>query len=366
MASILNRKDSGWYWIKVKAPDGTWKAEATRIRKDDSRAERKLKLLIAEKETEEHRTELGGGGGWDWVAGYMRIRYHGSPKTHRRILEAWTSLVMWFDDNKLFGPRDVTHAHCLQYPGWRTNQPKERMQKAGWNTALMELKVLGMILQQAVVRNIIIANPAARLGLRRETVKKKPEITGTQQAQIELALKTAPQWMRDSWLISMRQGVRISETAIPMHQIDLARKTLYVIGKGRKVHAAPLHEDLIPLIKEAKKKKLKVLVELPRNPSKCWSQWFHKNNFTDLSFHSTRVTVITRLLRVGHSKAHVQAYVGHASETIQDIYNRLSAPDVRHLGAALKAGASNPPDENQGETEANPKPTEPSTDHPAS
>ena len=56
-----------------------------------------------------------------------------------------------------------------------------------------------------------------------------------------------------------------------------------------------------------------------------------------LCFHSTRVTVVTRLAREHHPIYETKAYVGHASDTIHAVYQRLSPPDVRHLGAALAA-----------------------------
>ena len=57
-----------------------------------------------------------------------------------------------------------------------------------------------------------------------------------------------------------------------------------------------------------------------------------------LTFHSTRVTVVTRLARAGESKPKVMAYVGHASETVNDVYLRLSAPDVADLSSHLHVG----------------------------
>jgi len=54
-----------------------------------------------------------------------------------------------------------------------------------------------------------------------------------------------------------------------------------------------------------------------------------------LSFHCTRVTVVTRIARKGYCMAQAKAYVGHASDTVHAIYQRLTPPDVCHLGAVL-------------------------------
>jgi hypothetical protein len=75
-----------------------------------------------------------------------------------------------------------------------------------------------------------------------------------------------------------------------------------------------------------------------------------------LSFHSTRVTVVTRLARANYSRQLTKAYVGHASDTVHDIYTRLEAADVRHLGKVLSAAVNDLSGENQDDSEANQAP----------
>lgn len=48
-----------------------------------------------------------------------------------------------------------------------------------------------------------------------------------------------------------------------------------------------------------------------------------------LSFHSTRVTVVTRLARAGVQERVAMRYVGHASATIHRIYTRLQVDDLK-------------------------------------
>jgi integrase len=132
--------------------------------------------------------------------------------------------------------------------------------------------------------------------------------------------------------------------------------TVSTIGKGGKVHTAPLHEDLVPLVKRALAEKRKTLVELPQYPAKKWHQWFAKLKMKHLSFHSTRVTVVTRLARANYSRQLTKAYVGHASDTVHDVYTRLEAADVRHLGKGLSAVVNDPSGENQDDSEANQAP----------
>jgi integrase len=256
----------------------------------------------------------------------------------------------------IHGSAEVTYKHCVDYPVWRITVDRRIMRPYNWNTALTEVKVLSVILQEAVRRETITANPCTRLGLKRRNVRKKPEIQPEEQRVIEDALKTDAPWMHDCWLVAMRQGMRLSETAVPLDRIDLHLMTVSTIGKGGKVHTAPLHEDLVPLVKRALAEKRKALVELPQYAAKKWHQWFAKLKMKHLSFHSTRVTVVTRLARANYSRQLTKAYVGHVSDTVHDIYTRLEAADVRHLGKVLSAAVNDPSGENQDDSEANQAP----------
>jgi hypothetical protein len=59
-----------------------------------------------------------------------------------------------------------------------------------------------------------------------------------------------------------------------------------------------------------------------------------------LCFHCTRVTVITRLCRANVSESQAMRFVGHASETIHRVYQRLRAEDVSACVSALRIPSS--------------------------
>jgi len=98
-----------------------------------------------------------------------------------------------------------------------------------------------------------------------------------------------------------------------------------------------MHADLVPLYRLAKKQRRSHLVMLPKYAAKKWHQFFRRLGLRHISFHCTRVTVVTRLARNGFTMAQAKAYVGHASDTIHAIYQRLAPADVRHLGKALSS-----------------------------
>jgi integrase len=355
VASFYERGDSPYYWVRVLRPDGTWASEKSKIRKDAQNAARKIRAYVAQMTIREMGMAEGRGS-WDWVPSFLR-RHCANERTLTRYLNAWSALEVYLRAKGIRGTAEVTYKHCVDYPAWRASVDRRIMRPCNWNTALTEVKVLSVILQEAVRREMIAANPCTRLGLKRRNVRKKPEIQPEEQRVIEEALKTGPPWMRDCWLIAMRQGMRLSETAVPLDRIDLRLMTVSTLGKGGKVHTAPLHEDLVPLVKRALAEKRATLVNLPKYAAKKWHQWFAKLKMKHLSFHSTRVTVVTRLARANYSRQLTKAYVGHASDTVHDIYTRLEAADVRHLGKVLSAAAGSLSGENQDDSEANRAPT---------
>jgi len=338
MASYYERNGSPYYWLRYQHPDGTWGDKSSKVRTDSAGAIRKIKQLSAEHTMRElHRDRMGSGNSFDaWVPGFIAHRYPNS-KTLARYSAAWSAIATYLENIDVISPLQVTYRHCTEYPQFRTKPPTTAIRARSFNTSLTELKVFSAIMQEAVRRGYITANPCIRLGLRRTPPRKKPEITIREQATIETALFNQDAWMRESWLVAMRQGCRISETGPPMHNVDLRAGTISFVTKGGRIHTAPMHADLVPLYRLAKKQRRSHLVMLPKYAAKKWHQFFRRLGLRHISFHCTRVTVVTRLARNGFTMAQAKAYVGHASDTIHAIYQRLAPADVRHLGKALSS-----------------------------
>jgi len=363
MASSYTRSGSPYYWLRVQKPDGTWGAKSSGVSINASGAIRKVKQLVAEETLKEQ--EFGGNNNANrfdaWVPGFLRQKYS-NPKTLSRYLNAWSALATYLEHRGIISPSQVTYKLCTDYPAFRTSPPKNLMRARTHNTALTELKVFSALMQEAVRRGFITANPCVRLGLKRTPPKQKPEITDDEVLKIEEALKMRDDWMWDCWLVAMRQGCRLAETGVPLTSIDLVARTVSFDAKGGRIHTAPLHPDLHSLVKRAQAAKRKRLVELPEHPAKKWHQFFKRIGLPHLSFHCTRVTVVTKLARSGAPIYKTKAYVGHASDTVHAIYQRLTPVDVRDLGEVL----SNPPAETPDAPVAKPKPTRRSNGHRAS
>lgn len=335
MASHYTRQSSPYYWLRFQRPDGGWSSRRTDIRVDDDDAKRKLKMLLARESVREASLNPRAGSdlGWGWVPTYLQARYT-HPISRRRAFNAWAPISVFLEWRGIESPGQLQRKHGLEYVQWRQTPPAGTVKAMSKNTAIHELKTLGMVMQEALTRELCSGNPIHRLGLKKDPQKKKPEFLREEQERVEAALLTAPQWMQDQWLVAMRHGCRLSEVRVPMHEVDLQDKVILFRGKKGKEHWAPLHPDIEPLVMRRRKEGAQVLVEIPDNASRDWRRFFQKLGLPH-TFHSTRVSVVSRLVRGGHTVAQIMQYVGHASATVNEIYRRHRPVDVAHLGKAL-------------------------------
>ena len=175
--------------------------------------------------------------------------------------------------------------------------------------------------------------------MHKEPAKEKRPIITDEQAIIETALEKEPAWMRESWLVYMLQGCRMSEVEVPMERIVTTGPeptiTFKIKGRGIRLHPAPLHEELLPLVERAWVEGRTKLITLPCSPAKKWHDFFKRCKIKGISVHCTRVTVITDLILRGADPVFVRQYIGHSSDEIQAIYRKLKSSDAAGLGKFL-------------------------------
>lgn len=341
MASYFERPKSPFFWIKAKGPLGEVVRFSTGIRVDSPGSIRKIQQRVAAEREKEQRFEQDGTAAVfrSWVPGWITHHY-ANQKSRARAVNAWAWISTYLGECGVIHPEEVTYQLCQDYMAWRSDPElceQDGRRCGNWNTALLELRFLGSIMQEALARGLVGSNPCARLRLGRRDVKEKREITAEEQQRIEAALAGdgVDDWMRDSWMVGIKQGCRISATAVPMASVDESRMTITFREKGGKIHTAPLHADLLPLVRRKREAGAAMLVDLPKHAAKLWWQWFRDHGFDDISFHCLRVTVITRLARANVSEAKAMQYVGHCNALVHAIYRKLKAADVSELGRHL-------------------------------
>ena len=341
MASLVQRDGSPFWYIQKK--QGTkWVRQRTQYRIASTAETRKAQHLASQVA----RTEKAQRGSvaemtWDqWVEPYFRVRYETRPKTLERFINAWTSVRLFLREQQIHIPSEVRREDCLKYVSWRTDGRKAGTYAAGRNTALFEIKLLGLVLGEAMTRGWIVVNPGRGLGLPRSPAKLKPEISLAEEEKIRTALKSEPRWMEVCFNLAMATGCRLAETSVPWSDVHLDRCQITFTQKGNRTHTTLLPDWIIPLLEVEKQLGAPRTVCLPRGPSKWWCNVFRKIGLGHISFHSTRVTVVSRLARAGITERLSMRYVGHASATVHRIYARLAPGDLDACAKALCVGAT--------------------------
>lgn len=314
-------------------PDGKKHQETTEFRHGILAEHRKAIEYRNQRALRECREAPVRGEGWDWVMAWFKEKYRrpDQAKSLARYALAWRNLRVWLvDTEKVGSPRGVTRNLILAYPAWRV-KPPDPLYRCSHNNALGELKVLGMIMNEAVSRGLATVNPCFRHGMEPDEKDEKPAITDEELKKIRRALKKKPEWMRVAFEIAMHTGCRLRETCIRFSDIDLERRTItFPAPKGGKKRAftTRIHDGLLPLLERLKAKGRKTTCDLPPMPSKAWWLFFRKQKMKHLCFHCTRVTVITQLARARVPISQAMRFVNHASQTIHQVYQRLGVDDL--------------------------------------
>jgi len=344
MASIYRKEKSPFWFIQFIDADGKRRNKSTGLRADDPGETVKAKTLRAQMEAKELSRTAGevSGGAWEqWVPQYLK-RHCESSRTFERYTGNWSWLAFWLQEKHFHTPRAITYRNALEYIDWRTTYKKKSGKTAGRNTAIMELKLLAMIMGEAVRLGHADANPLVSLKLKRDKAAKKPELTDEDIREIREALKDEPEWMQTAFEISLHTGCRLRETRLPLSCVDFQEdKITFPAPKGGETRAfsIPMPTALRPLFESMGKAKRKFTIDFPFQPSRRWQQFFVKIKKPHLCFHCLRVTYVNRLRRAGVPREAAMRLVNHASELIHQIYQREKVEDVAQWRDAVQFAA---------------------------
>jgi integrase len=347
MASLFKKPRSPFWYLRYKK-NGEWLKASTGLRHDDPNETAQARALRAEAEAAELNREVASSGSWDWVERHI-AESNLSPKSVAKYRAQWRWLAMWLTERKL-KPAGVRYAHALDYLDWRIGRRKQSGKAAGRNTAIQDVKLLSAILGEAVRRGMIAANPLVGMKLRKTTPKRKPEFEDREVEICREALKSSPAWMQRAFEIALCTGCRLRETRIPMRCIDLDAKIPTITfpapkGGEAKAFSIPCPEALMPLFRELHAAGAEYTIdEFPFQPSRAWQHFFQGVGLGHLTFHSLRVTKVTRLRREGVPREEAMRLVNHSSELVHLIYDRHRVQDLAAYRDAGIAGSSSSAD----------------------
>jgi integrase len=330
MAYLFKRKRSQYWWLGFIDPiTGARKQESTQLRWAVTLESARAREIVDHLSEQEKRGLQVHGEHWrDFVPRFLAQRYAHTPSTLARYTGVWRNVSAFLRVRDIRVPRQLSRQAVRDYVEWRQERhAEEGCYEVTKNTALHELKVLRIVMNEAVASGFASVNPCLGLGNKPDPAPKKPRITQAEFEKIMNALKSEPEWMRVSFLIAWHQGCRFSETCLPLSDVDLNRSVIAFRTKGHKTTLAkfPLSPNLVPLIHELKRKGRKVTFEMPEFPGKAWWRFFRRIKLPKLCFHCTRVTFITRCYEQGISRSDVMRLVGHSSYSAHSVYPRLEA-----------------------------------------
>lgn len=364
--SVYRRKDSPYWWVKYWCPQKLgWAAKSSGQRLNDSVGYKRAIAMARELSADAVAARsVAPNARWQtWVMPWLQMQHLNSPKTMVTEKNRWEWLDAFLTEKSVLGPQGVTYQLALDYMTWRTSQTKRVSKRhPSHNTALSELRLLGRVMREAVRRGFITSSPVERMGIKKRKPAEKLEMTDDDIATIrqalaarESALPLPERWMTISFEIALHQGCRVSETSLPLTDVDLPRQRITFHAKRAKVFTTQLHPALVPLIRNLKDAGVERTCVLPRFATRDWSILLRGRTecgrvgiCPHLTFHSTRVTVITRMARAGVPIQQAMAFVGHADQTVHRIYQRLQADDLTRCTEALRFFPANGTPQTQG------------------
>lgn len=365
MASIYERKNSRFIWIKFRDPlTNKIRRESTEFLADDRIHRQRARELCAEKTFAESQTPRSTSAHrWDqWVPGFLQQRHALVASTLARKTAAWRQLSEYLLTIKVQTPQQLTRQHCLDYVAWRKakghlNSPHQR--RISHNTVLMELKCLSSIMQEAVRRQWCSANVCHRLEIARELPREKTELSNDQIRFIRSEIqkrkaraksdhdRATSDFLEISFEIALAQGCRMAETYLPLSAINLEQMEITFTAKGNQRYIAPINPSLVPLLKRLQSEKRTHTYQRPRMGSLLWFKFFSRlrlkrHDLRNASFHSTRVTVVSRAERAGVPEKVAMALVNHSSTTVHRVYRKIKKTELSAVWGALRPLAGKP------------------------
>jgi len=348
MASLYKRSGSPYWWIQYNH-NGKLVRESTRERLEDELGTKRAQRMRAQKALDECLTnpncpeEY-----WDhWVFPFLEDHAK-NQLTLDEYKAIWTrSLSEFLHEKQILAPRQLQFAHSREYIAWRS-QPSRKGFVPNINTIKSELRVLSLLMSEAVRREYVQFNPFHRLGIRTRPPKMKPEFTDDHLRLIQEQIDQEPEvgkrtFLQNSFLIARYQGCRIRETYLnPMEDVQIGAEgtsgRIHFRIKGGRDHVAPLHPKLVPMfqrLQAAGKTETYALRGVGNSSaSSVWSYFFRQHGLlaklpAGSCFHSLRVTAVTRLARDKTiSMAKAMRYIGHGSEVVHRVYQRLHCDDL--------------------------------------
>lgn len=339
MASIYRKKGSDKIYLRYKDSAGKWKGKPTSYRWSNFGEVRQAKLLAGRQS---QREALAAPNGSErlatWVPQWLDGRYGSALNTTPAVYaRGWKRLAQYCETRGIVSAQQVQRDFIEGYLAWR-------LESAGRNQAISEIKLMAMILREAGARGQVLTNPLARPGLKKAPTKPK-EIWSDEQ--LETAAKHfekhGSHWMQCVFYMGIYQACRLRMCQVPLDAIRLDLGLIRYpdeIVKGGHGFAQPIDPVFLPklrdLVNEARRLGLTRLCEVPWDASIRLRRSLDRAGLEGVSHHGLRKTWITRAADHAVAESQAMAFCHHESREVHRIYKMLSAVGIAHVPAAVQ------------------------------
>jgi hypothetical protein len=332
MASLFTNKGSKWIYLSYIGKDGKWHKANTGYKNGNLGEERQAQRLADAKSLEEKlQTRTDQSGRFDeWAAVWIHTKY-GDSKSGKHYHIRLRNVMAYLSEIGVEHPASLTRSNVSGYLSWRQKEGKSR------NTAIGEIQLLSMVLDEAVARGYCGSNVAKGLRFRHDKPKDKSAWTDAEIARVDATLEQTDRygWMRTTFLLGRYQALRIRQCAVPLECIDLDRGMIHYpneIVKMAKGFSQPISPKFLPTLRELVGHRRatghRTLCDVPVLCSVEWRQFLDTLGLHHLSHHGLRVSWISRAALSGVPEIVARQFANHSSSIVHQIYQRASVENV--------------------------------------
>lgn len=270
-----------------------------------------------------------------WIDGRWGDRSNRTSRLYRRFFHRW---LEYFEAIQVTHPAALQREQVTAYLDWR------KKRGGGRNSAILEIKFLAMLMDEAISRDFASENPARKLRLKRDVSPDKIPWSDldVQRVGEELVARDKFGWMHVTFLMGLYQAVRLRQSQIPLSRIDFRRRIIDYPGdrvKGGKGYSQPIDPGFFPILQELvahrQSNRSPLLCEIPLLASVDWRRFLDELGLQHLCHHGLRATWITRAALAGVPESLAKRFVNHASSQVHAIYQKITADDLLPMLDAL-------------------------------
>jgi integrase len=350
VAAIYRRKDSPWYWIRLKTVAGKWGARPTRFRKDNTLHRAKAQELAAQLSLGERTIKTD----HSWVLGMIES-HPVCASTRRHYINSWRHLSRFLDERGL-SLEEFAPVHADQYIRWRLSIPRTNGKPVCRNMAVDDVKALKWIHRQGRLLGFVRTVAMLDYRAKKSPVAKRPVFTDEEIQKVRRFLATGTEhdptkeWMQTCFEIAYATGCRLRETRLDLRLVDLFAGTITFPepkGGAARAYTIPIPSTLRPLLERLKSAGRRYAFDWPGHGtriSRSWREVFDLCGLFKHTFHSLRATRVTNLRKAGIPQSVAMRLVNHSSTLVHELYQRHFVEDLRqHVDAGLLPASAQSP-----------------------